>query len=269
MARIRTIKPEFPQSQSMGRVSREARLCFLLMWTLADDSGRLRGNSRMLASLLYPYDDDAKDLIDGWMGELEAEACIYRYEVEGDEYIEIRNWLKHQKIDRPTPSKTPGPEDSLAKPREPSRVLGAGSRIKDQGRDQGRDQGVPTEHVAVATVVSDIEQVFTHWATEYGKPRAKLDAKRRRAIGNALKAYTVDDLLKSVSGYKNSPHHMGQNDRRTVYDDIELMLRDAKHVDAGLNFYANPPRTDLSERTLRIVSQTENWVPPELRNASN
>ena len=60
MARIRTIKPEFPQSESMGRVSRDARLCFVMLWTIADDSGRLRGNSRMLASLLFPYDDDAK-----------------------------------------------------------------------------------------------------------------------------------------------------------------------------------------------------------------
>ena len=67
MARIRTIKPEFPHSESMGRVSREARLCFILLWTIADDAGRLRGNSRMLASLLYPYDDDAKKQYpDGW-----------------------------------------------------------------------------------------------------------------------------------------------------------------------------------------------------------
>ena len=77
MARIRTIKPEFPQSESMGRVSREARYCFIMLWTLADDSGRLRGNSRMLASLLYPYDDDAGALISGWLDELEREGCVF------------------------------------------------------------------------------------------------------------------------------------------------------------------------------------------------
>ncbi len=46
MARIRSIKPEFPQSESMGNVSRDARLTFIQLWTLADDSGRLRGSSR-------------------------------------------------------------------------------------------------------------------------------------------------------------------------------------------------------------------------------
>jgi hypothetical protein len=73
VARIRTIKPEFPQSESMGNVSRDARLLFVLLWTLCDDSGRTRAASRMLASLLYPYDDDAPGLIDGWLGELERE----------------------------------------------------------------------------------------------------------------------------------------------------------------------------------------------------
>ena len=129
MARIRTIKPEFPHSESMGRVSREARLCFMLMWTIADDVGRLRGNSRMLASLLYPYDDDAGDLIEGWLTELEQESCLERYAVDGSTYIQICNWLKHQKIDKPSKSKLPDPrEDSRGFARE-SRgfVVGSGS----------------------------------------------------------------------------------------------------------------------------------------------
>ena len=135
MARIRSIKPEFPQSESMGNVSREARLTFIMLWTLADDEGRLRGNSRMLASLLFPYDDDAGDLIDDWLLELEREGCIVRYKNGKDSYMQLCNWLIHQKIDKPSKSKiAPFAESSriLAKPR---------GGIKDQGEDQGRDQG--------------------------------------------------------------------------------------------------------------------------------
>jgi hypothetical protein len=137
MARIRTIKPEFPQSESMGRVSREARLCFVLLWTLADDAGRLRGNSRMLASLLYPYDDDAKKHIDKWLCDLDAESCITRYTIDGDQYIQVNAWLTHQKIDKPSPSKIPPPPErsrEFAKPREDSAA--------DQGREgNGEDSG--------------------------------------------------------------------------------------------------------------------------------
>jgi len=42
MARIRTIKPEFPHSESMGRVSRDARLLFVMLFTIVDDEGRAR-----------------------------------------------------------------------------------------------------------------------------------------------------------------------------------------------------------------------------------
>ena len=135
MARIRTIKPEFPQSESMGRISRDARLLFIQLWTLCDDSGRTRAASRMLASLLFPYDDDAPGLICGWLDELEREGCIVRYSADGSQYLQVCNWLIHQKIDRPSVSKIPAFDESsriLANPREHS-SLDQGSRIKDQG----------------------------------------------------------------------------------------------------------------------------------------
>jgi hypothetical protein len=142
MARIRSIKPELPQSESMGKVGRDARLCFVLMWTMADDSGRLRGNSRMLASLLFPYDDDAPALIDGWLQELEREDCVVRYAAGGSTYIQITNWLSHQKIDKPTPSKIPPFVESsriLANPRESS----CEERKGGEGTKDGIKEGMP------------------------------------------------------------------------------------------------------------------------------
>jgi hypothetical protein len=137
MPRIRSIKPEFPQSESMGRVSRDARLCFVELWTIADDSGRLRGNSRMLASLLFPYDEDAPDLIDGWLSELEGEGCITRYAVGTSNYLQINNWLSHQKIDKPTASKIP----TLARIREDSRGFDEDStRIREDSSEDLRSK---------------------------------------------------------------------------------------------------------------------------------
>lgn len=132
MARIRTIKPEFPHSESMGRVSRDARLCFIMLWTIADDSGRLRGNSRMLASLLFPYDDDAKKHIDGWLDQLSVEGCIVQYEVKGTSYIQIENWGDHQKIDKPSASKIP-PFDAS------SRILANIREGSSEDLDLGRE----------------------------------------------------------------------------------------------------------------------------------
>lgn len=121
MARIRTIKPEFSMSQSLGRVSREARLCFILLITQMDDHGRLAGTSRSLARLLYPFDTDVEEAkFDGWCAELQRQNCIIRYsDAEGHEYIASVKWAIHQKVDRPSNSKIPPPPDR--KPREVSR----------------------------------------------------------------------------------------------------------------------------------------------------
>lgn len=107
MARIRTIKPEFVESESVGKLSRDARLLFILLWTFVDDAGRARASSRLLASRLYPYDDDAAKKMGGWLEELELGGHIRLYEVEGDKYLDIPKWLKHQKIDHASQSRIP------------------------------------------------------------------------------------------------------------------------------------------------------------------
>lgn len=119
----------------------------------------------------------------------------------------------------------------------------------------------------VLEVTEAVGRVFEHWRTVHRHPHSQLDEKRRRTIRKALEHYPEADLCQSISGYRNSPHHMGQNDRATVYDDLELLLRDSKHIDAGLKLYAEPPRTDLSAKTRANVAAISDWKPPELRNA--
>lgn len=196
MARIRTIKPEFPQSESMGNVSREARLCFILLWTIADDSGRLRGNSRMLASLLYPYDDDAPTLINGWLDELEREGCILRYSAGGSSYLQIENWLSHQKIDKPSKSKIPNP-------REDSRVLGDTSSLdQDQDQDQDQEGNTPPSSVRERKPASDYTPEFEQaWAAYPSRPgNSKRDA--FKAWSARIKAGAkAADIIAGVSRY--------------------------------------------------------------------
>jgi hypothetical protein len=134
MGRIRTIKPEFPQSESVGRLSRDARLLFILLWTIADDYGRARANSRMLASLLYPYDEDALGLMEAWLSELERNGHIRRYEVDGDTYLDIPKWSKHQRVDKPSAAKYPEFRENSAIPRDNSRGLQESSSRTKEGK---------------------------------------------------------------------------------------------------------------------------------------
>ena len=53
-----------------------------------------------------------------------------------------------------------------------------------------------------------------------------VDNKRLKAIRRALDNHTIEEMKKAVIGCRNSPSHMGQNERNTVYNDIELICRD-------------------------------------------
>lgn len=132
MARIRTIKPEFPLSEKIGRLSRDGRLLFIQLWTICDDDGRARAASRILASLLYPFDTDAPSLIDQWLTELEREGLIVRYVNDGSTYLEVAGWKKHQKIDKPSASRLPSREASRSLDEVP-RTLAALPSILDLG----------------------------------------------------------------------------------------------------------------------------------------
>ena len=88
---------------------------------------------------------------------------------------------------------------------------------------------VETSPVAVSDpILSASKGVFAYWKTTMNHPRAVLDAKRQRVITKALKTYSIEDLKLAIDGCKNTPYNMGQNDNGQVYDDISLILRDAR-----------------------------------------
>jgi len=77
-----------------------------------------------------------------------------------------------------------------------------------------------------------VGEIFCFWQVERGHPQSKLDAKRRKAIKARLKeGYEIERIKAAIRGIANSPHHMGQNDRQMVYDDIELICRSGTNVD--------------------------------------
>lgn len=130
MARIRSIKPEFWHDERLASVSRDARLLFIGMWNLADDFGVLRANPRLLKGQVFPYDEiDVSPLL----GELERAARIVRYRPDGEDLVLVRNFTKHQKLDRRTKHRPELPagfriaevdgEDAEGKPGRVLRVL--------------------------------------------------------------------------------------------------------------------------------------------------
>lgn len=70
-------------------------------------------------------------------------------------------------------------------------------------------------------------RVFDYWKLVMNKPRAKINAKRKKVIKDRIKeGYEWEDFEAAINGCRKSSFHMGGNQNGKVYNDIELICRD-------------------------------------------
>jgi len=96
MARTRSIKPGFFDNEILGDLPPLTRLLFIGLWTIADREGRLEDKPRRIKKILLGYDDVDADGVDQMLQSLHDTGFIFRYSIDGNNYIQIVNFLKHQ-----------------------------------------------------------------------------------------------------------------------------------------------------------------------------
>ena len=119
MARTRSIKPGFFDNEILGDLPPLTRLLFIGLWTIADREGRLEDKPRRIKKMLLGYDDVDADGVDQMLQSLHDTGFIYRYEIDGNRYIQVVNFLKHQNPHvKEKPSEIPPPPDFIAEHHE-------------------------------------------------------------------------------------------------------------------------------------------------------
>ena len=84
-----------------------------------------------------------------------------------------------------------------------------------------------------------IEHIFRHYCQIMNKPTLELKPARIKLIRNRLKDWDVDQLLQAINGCAASRYHQGDNPARTVYNSLELILRNDEKVQSFID-RANP-----------------------------
>ena len=127
MARARNIKPGFFDNEVLGELPALTRLLFIGLWCLADREGRLQDRPKRIKKELLGYDDVTADDVDTMLQQLNDNEFIQRYEVAGEQYIQVRNFLKHQNPHcKEQPSVIPAPGEDMG--------LGVATTIRVKGR---------------------------------------------------------------------------------------------------------------------------------------
>ena len=270
MARIRSIKPEFFTSESIGALSLHARLTFAGLWTYVDDRGRAKDNPRVIRGQLWPNDEETVSSIDvaRFIDELVEHGMVCRYKHGGKDYLHVINMRKHQSINKPSASKLPEcsahangtdstppgtlPDDSENTPGtlpEHSR----GERNREQGTGKGKEGKEPSSETAPPPADpppllddrEDVERICTHLADRIesnGSRRPNVTAKWRAAARLMLDrdGRTETDVHAAIDWCQNHEFWRGNvlslPKLRDKYDQLRLQ--------AGRERASPPRRTD-------------------------
>lgn len=101
MARNRMIKPKFWDDTKIGRLTRDARLLYIGLWSFSDDIGIVIGDSVWLKSKIFPYDQIQIQQFEKWMNELVINGFICLLSYKGERFIYLPNFTRHQVINKP------------------------------------------------------------------------------------------------------------------------------------------------------------------------
>lgn len=102
MPRIRGLKPDTFKDEDLAILPIEVRYFFMGLWCYSDKQGRLEDRPKFLKAELFAYDDFDVEaalelLANPQIPDRPNKVFIRRYTVNGRKYLDIPNFLKHQR----------------------------------------------------------------------------------------------------------------------------------------------------------------------------
>lgn len=108
------IDPSIWADDSFGRLSSDAQVMFIGLFSNSDDEGKLPGDPKYLASTIFPYRGMTTPKAQKILSEIEEKMkSVTFYRVESQSLIQFEKFLQYQSINRPTKSKYPQPQKDV------------------------------------------------------------------------------------------------------------------------------------------------------------
>jgi hypothetical protein len=252
MARTRFIKPGFFMNEELAELPCEARLLFIGLWTIADRAGRLEDRPRKIKAAVFPYEEFDVDTL---LGLLAGKRFLKRYRLKGLGYIEISNFVKHQKPHpKEPPSQVPEPEDEDEE-----------GSLEDGGRPAPKDDPLSVEDGGLSREKTGLSMDKTMQSIENNRRSME---KTGRSIENnrpsrALPALTKDRRIESgETKYSEGKGAPGRNIRRAP------AAQRQSDVEAVFNYWkdrtAHPEAKLTREREMKIRGRLEEGYTVEV-----
>ena len=112
--RIRTLKPELLEDEKTAGLPDDAFRLFVSLILLADDYGNARANAIWLKGQVWWCLEHSGDIPE-MLRRLSGVSLITVYEVNGQSYLHVNGWEKHQKISHKGKPRIPSIKESIQK----------------------------------------------------------------------------------------------------------------------------------------------------------
>ncbi len=253
MARIRYLKPEFFKDEDLAVCPLTDRMTYAGLWCQADREGRLEYRPKYLKAEIWPYDDVDMEavlqhLADPKIPGRPDKAFIVIYEISGRKYIQIVEFLKHQKPHHTERDSTipPNGEITVKEPLRDSDPT-VQAPLPDSGKPVGMEKGKLKENGewGVSSKLDGVkppldngeltvpyQEIVADLNIRTGKNfKAKTENTQRLINGRWAEGYRLPDFVKvheiKVSEWKDDPKYKKYLQPATLYA--------AKHFESYLN----------------------------------
>jgi hypothetical protein len=143
MSRIRTIKPEFWRDEELSTVSPEAALLAIGLLNHADDEGYFNANPKLIEADVFPLRDLSRSTT-VLITELAEIGYLELFKgSDGKQYGHIRNFSKHQVINKKNVSKIKGLHHSGEDSRSPTVALPVGMEWNGKEKEGSAEGASP------------------------------------------------------------------------------------------------------------------------------
>jgi D-ribose pyranose/furanose isomerase RbsD len=240
MARRRVIDPDFFLDEEVSAISPLARLLYIGLWTVCDDNyATLPYREQWIKVQALPYDSKAD--VGKLIVELVEIGKVIPFRAEdGERYLYLKNFLKHQRIDRPSKPKYPEYKDTL-------RVL-----IEDS-----TSTPIPLVSKEIKEVNKEVKEVYESYESIFKREIKVKNSDRNQKIKARLNTFSLDDIKKAFKNASHDAFLVGDNKENKFYATIDYFIRNDVNIEKYLDGASKPITEEEYQIAGKKVSKEE------------
>lgn len=241
--RIRTIKPEFWTHESLCACSEFTRLLAIALLNWADDHGYFLAHPNLIKGSLFPF-DECSSKIPGSLDELSRVGWIeVGKDTQGRKVGRIKNFAKHQRVDRPQASKIKDSSTFDEGSSNDRRMIDDGSTEEGNGKEgnkEGKGAPLPPEGDGV-------------------------DAEKVRLLESVIAAYPMNG---NINEAKRALLLIPNSDYPDILEKTKVLAERMKSLPPERRSYCPRKHTFFEERRWNDDPNHSPWThtPPESGN---